>query len=159
MAKAAKPKARAPLIVCEYGEFVIVYFSREVIEDGETLRRLAHRVVDLRVDKGRDKWLHDDVAESLAHVAQERATKEATAFGPEGKMLVSGDQEGIVKVWLAHTGKEVHSLNAAQDVDRRRPKGSARAKVAFSRTGDLVAAASGPSTTLWSVETTNHARR
>ncbi len=78
MAKRAKPKARAPLIVCEYGEFVIVSFSREVIEDGETLRRLAHRVVDLRVDNGQDEWLHECVARSLAHVARERAVKEAT---------------------------------------------------------------------------------
>ncbi|MCH7993294.1 MAG: hypothetical protein IIB57_02510 [Planctomycetes bacterium] len=83
MAKPAKPKARAPLVVCRYGEFVIVYFSREVIEDGETLRRLAHRVVDLRVDNGRDEWLHDDVAESLAHVARERAIKDATALVQE----------------------------------------------------------------------------
>ena len=83
MAKRAKPKARAPLVVCRYGEFVIVYFSREVIEDGETLRRLAHRVVDLRVDNGRDEWLHECVARSLAHVARERATKAATAFVQE----------------------------------------------------------------------------
>ncbi len=83
MAKRAKPKARASLVACEYGEFVIVYFSREVIEERETLRRLAHRVVDLRVDNGQDEWLHDDVAESLAHVAQERATKEATALVQE----------------------------------------------------------------------------
>ena len=88
MAKAAKPKARAPLVVCRYGEFVIVYFSREVIEDGETLRRLAHRVVDLRVDNGQDEWLHDDVAESLAHVARERAIKEATALVHE---VLAGD--------------------------------------------------------------------
>ena len=80
MAKRAKPKARAPLVVCRYGEFVIVYFSREVIEDGETLRRLAHRVVDLLVDNGRDKWLHEYVAESLAHVARDRAIKDATAL-------------------------------------------------------------------------------
>ena len=78
MAKAAKPKARAPLVVCRYGEFVIVYFSREVIEDGETLRRLAHRVVDLRIERGRDEWLHACVARSLAHVARERTIKEAT---------------------------------------------------------------------------------
>ena len=42
------------------------------------MRRLAHRVVDLRVDKGQDEWLHDDVAESLACIARDRAIKQAT---------------------------------------------------------------------------------
>ena len=80
MAKRARRKAPATqdISVCECPIFI--YFSREVIEDGETLRRLAHRVVDLRVDNGQDEWLHDDVAESLAHVVRERAVKEATAF-------------------------------------------------------------------------------
>ena len=78
MAKRAKPKARAPLVVCEFHEFKIVEFSDKVIEDGETLRRLAHRVVNLRVDNGRDKWLHESVANSLAHVARDDVVKQAT---------------------------------------------------------------------------------
>ncbi len=88
MAKRAMPKARAPLVVCRYGEFVIVYFSREVIEDGETLRRLAHRVVDLRVDNGQDEWLHECVARSLTNVARDDVIKQATDLVHE---VLAGD--------------------------------------------------------------------
>ena len=83
MAKPAGRKAPAPQVACRFSEFMFVYFSREVIEDGETLRRLAHRVVDLRVDNGRDEWLHDDVAQSLACIARDRAIKDATALVQE----------------------------------------------------------------------------
>ena len=62
---------------------MFVYFSDEVIQERETFRRLAHRVVDLLVDNGRDKWLHEYVAESLAYVARDRAIKDATALVQE----------------------------------------------------------------------------
>ena len=78
MARQAGRKAPAPPVVFKRDRFMYVYVSREVIEERETFRRLAHRVVDLRVDRGLGKWLHETVGKSLAHVARERAIKEAT---------------------------------------------------------------------------------
>ena len=78
MAKRVGRKGPAPLVACELSEFMWVYFSREVIEERETLRRLAHRAIDLAVDSGRDKWLHECVAESLAYIARDDVVKKVT---------------------------------------------------------------------------------
>ena len=42
-----------------------VVFSRGFEEEPETLRRLAHRTVDLLVDAGHYRWLSDSVADEL----------------------------------------------------------------------------------------------
>ena len=78
MAKAARRKAPAPLVACEIGDIMIVEFSDEVIEERETFRRLAHHVVDLLVDNGRDKLLHAEVADSLAYLGREQIINHAT---------------------------------------------------------------------------------
>ena len=80
MAKAAKPKARAPLVVCTYGEFVIVYFSREVIAERETFRRLSHRVVDLLVDRGQHESLVVSAASILSRMGRDQVIKMVTEF-------------------------------------------------------------------------------
>jgi hypothetical protein len=46
-------------------------FSRELQKDRETVRRLAHLVVDLMADGGRYKWLADSVAFNLACLADD----------------------------------------------------------------------------------------
>ena len=78
MAKRAGRKGPAPPVVVKSDGFITVYFSREVIEERETLRRLAHRAVDLRVERGRDEWLHESVSRSLAYVARDDVIKTAT---------------------------------------------------------------------------------
>jgi WD40 repeat protein len=54
------------------------------------------------------------------------------AFTPDGRRLATAGQEGVVKVWDAHTGKELMSLSA---------KGRAVASVAVSPDGRFLAAA------------------
>ena len=78
MAKRAKRKAGAPLVTCEIDPPMFVYFSGEVLAERETFRRLAHRVVDLLVDNGQDKWLHQYVAENLAYIARDHVVKKVT---------------------------------------------------------------------------------
>ena len=80
MAKAAGRKGPAPPVTCVFGEFMWVYFSREVIQERETLRRLAHRAIDMAVDSGQDDWLHECVAESLAYIARDDVVKKVTDF-------------------------------------------------------------------------------
>ena len=85
MAKAAKPKARAPLVVCQVDPPMFVYFSREVLKERETFRRLAHRIVDLAVDSGRHSWLRAEVAYSLSCIARDHVTKMVTDLVHEAR--------------------------------------------------------------------------
>ena len=78
MAKAAKPKARAPLVTCEVDPPMFVYFSREVLAERETIRRLAHRIVDMAVDSGSHEWLGAEVAYSLADIARDQVINMVT---------------------------------------------------------------------------------
>jgi WD40 repeat protein/serine/threonine protein kinase len=39
----------------------------------------------------------------------------SVAFSPDGQRIASGGQDGVVKVWDAATGREVHSFRAHQD--------------------------------------------
>ncbi len=59
---------------------MFVYFSREVKKERETLRRLAHRIVDLAVDNGRHEWLRAEVAFSLSRIARDQVIKMVTDF-------------------------------------------------------------------------------
>lgn len=78
MPKAARRKAPAPLITCRIPELMMFEFSDEVIEDRETFRRFAHRVVDLLFDNGRGGPLSGDVADNLAYIGREQIIKHAT---------------------------------------------------------------------------------
>ncbi len=46
-------------------------FSDRLQNEPETLRRLAHRAVDLLVDAGHYHWLSRSIAGNLAHVADD----------------------------------------------------------------------------------------
>ena len=88
MAKAAVHKVPAPVVVvCD--SLLVVRFSREVIEEREMFRRLAHRVVEMVVDSGRHKLLRACVADGLAYIARDDLIKqvadlvhEVSAGGP-----------------------------------------------------------------------------
>ena len=80
MAKAAGRKAPAPPVVFERDEFKYVYFSREVLAERETFRRLSHRVVDLVVDRGRHEWLVVSVAYILSCMGRDQVIKMVTDF-------------------------------------------------------------------------------
>lgn len=78
MAKRAKRKGLVPLVVCEIDPLMFVYFSREVIRERAMFRRLAHRVVDLAVDRGRHHFLGLEVAFSLSLIGRDHVTKMVT---------------------------------------------------------------------------------
>ena len=78
MAKPAKRKTVEPLVFCECDSAMLVCFSRALIEERETFRRLAHRVVDLVVDAGRHEWLAGNAAYSLSRLAEDDIAKTAT---------------------------------------------------------------------------------
>ncbi len=78
MARRAKRNAVKPLVFFECGSAMGVYFSRALIEERETFRRLAHRVVDLVVDAGRHEWLAGNAAYSLSRLAEDDIVKTAT---------------------------------------------------------------------------------
>ncbi len=80
MAKAAGRKGPAPPVVFERDEFKYVYFSREVIAERETFRRLSHRVVDLIVDRGHHESLVVSVAYVLSCMGRDQVIKMVTDF-------------------------------------------------------------------------------
>ena len=65
MAKRAKPKAPAPLVLLEPDGSFHVYLSSGLNKERETLRRLAHRVVDLLADSNRCRGLVDTLEGDL----------------------------------------------------------------------------------------------
>ncbi|UCC31517.1 MAG: hypothetical protein JSU86_04415 [Phycisphaerales bacterium] len=71
MAKRAKHKAPAPLVVLDSGCALDFRFSPELRRERETVRRLAHRVVDLLADSGHHGWLADSVAGDLTCIADD----------------------------------------------------------------------------------------
>ncbi len=64
-----KRTQREPLVVVDPVGTLEMRFSDELRKEPETLRRLAHRVVDLLVDSGRYEWLADSVAGNLVWIA------------------------------------------------------------------------------------------
>ena len=78
MAERAKRKTVEPLVFCQCDSAMGVSFSRALIEERETFRRLAHRVVDLAVDAGRHEWLAGNTAYSLSRLAEDDIIKTAT---------------------------------------------------------------------------------
>ncbi len=78
MANRAKRKGRVPLVVCEIDPLMFVCFSRNVIREREMFRRLAHRIVDLAVDRGRHHLLGLEVAFSLSLIGRDHVTKMVT---------------------------------------------------------------------------------
>ncbi len=62
-----------------------VYFSRALIDERETIRQLAHRVVDLAVDGGRHEWLSGNTSYSLSCLAQDDLIEKATKLVHEAR--------------------------------------------------------------------------
>ncbi len=85
MAKAAVPKAPATpeILVCECP--MIIYFSREVMAERETFRRLAHRAVDLAIDSGHHESLCGELPYSLADIARDHVIKMVTDWVHEAR--------------------------------------------------------------------------
>ena len=94
MAKAAGRSVPAPPVVFERDEFKYVCFSREVIAERETFRRLAHRIVDLAVDSGRHSWLRAEVGYSLSCIARDHVIKMVTDLVHEARAEANEARRG-----------------------------------------------------------------
>ncbi len=83
MAKEAVRKAPTTpeILVCECP--MLIYFSREVMAERETFRRLAHRAVDLAIDSGHHESLCGELPYSLAYIARDKLINKVTDFVQE----------------------------------------------------------------------------
>ncbi len=69
--KKTKRKKLEPLVYLDGGCAMELSLSSRLEKEPETLRRLAHRAVDLLMDAGHYRWLSRSVAVDLAHVADD----------------------------------------------------------------------------------------
>ena len=76
--KRAKGKTLEPMVVIDQECALELRFSRKLEKEPETLRRLAHLVVDLMADSGRHNWLADSVAGNLVCLADDVVIKNVT---------------------------------------------------------------------------------
>ncbi len=73
-----KRKKPDPLVSLYQGCSMEIIFSRRLQKEPETLRRLAHRVVDLLADAGHYGWLSGSVADQLVCIADDLVVKNVT---------------------------------------------------------------------------------
>ena len=76
--KKTNHKKPNPLVCLAQGCSMEIMFSRRLQKEPETLRRLAHRVVDLLADAGHYGWLSDSVASNLVCLADDVVVKNLT---------------------------------------------------------------------------------
>ena len=92
--KRAKRKASTPPVSVEPDCSVELEFTDEVRKDPETVRRLAHRVVDLLADTGRYDSLAESVTSNLGYLADDFVVEKVTELLAEaraaGKEVPSG---------------------------------------------------------------------
>ena len=92
--KRTKRKKLEPLVTLEDGCAVELRLSERLQDEPETLRRLAHRTVDLLVDAGHYDWLSGSVAIDLGQLADEMVAKRVTELihevRAEGKEAARG---------------------------------------------------------------------
>ena len=79
-AKRTKPKASEPPVSVEPDCTVELEFTDAVTKDPETVRSLAHRVVDLLADTGRDDRLAKSVSNNLAYLADDFVVEKVTGL-------------------------------------------------------------------------------
>ncbi|NIS79282.1 MAG: hypothetical protein GTO14_03470 [Anaerolineales bacterium] len=94
MAKRAKRKAPAPLVVLDSDYSLQIRFSRELQKEPETVRRLAHRVVDLLADSGHYEWLANSVAGDLTCIADDVVVNNLTDLVREARAPRKGVSRG-----------------------------------------------------------------
>ncbi len=76
--KKTNRKKPNPLVYLRQGCSMEIMFSRRLQKEPETLRRLAHRVVDLLADAGHYECLSDSVAGELVCIADDIVVKNLT---------------------------------------------------------------------------------
>ncbi len=91
--KKTERKKPDPWVTVDDGYSVEFRFARRLEDEPETLRRLAHRAVDLLMDAGHHEWLSGTVAMDLSRLADElvvdHMTKLINDVRAEGKRAPS----------------------------------------------------------------------
>ena len=83
--KQAKRKASKPPVSVEPDCSVELEFTDAVRKDPETVRRLAHRVVDLLADTGRYDSLAESVTSNLGYLADDFVVEKVTDLLEEAR--------------------------------------------------------------------------
>ena len=86
--KKTKRRKPEPLVSLHTGCAMELRFSRRLEKEPETLRRLAHRVVDLIADGGHYEWLSENMAGMLTRVVDDLVVDHMT------KLVVEARAEG-----------------------------------------------------------------
>ena len=76
--KKTKRRKPEPWVTVNDGYSVQFTFSDRLEKEPETLRRLAHRTMDLLIDAGHAHWLAGSLAVDLAHVADDLVVNHMT---------------------------------------------------------------------------------
>ena len=83
--KRTKRKASEPPVSVEPDCTVELEFTDEVRKDPETVRRLAHRVVDMLADTGRYDSLAESVSSNLGYLADDFVVEKVTDLLEEAR--------------------------------------------------------------------------
>ena len=92
--KQAKRKASKPPVSVEPDCSVELEFTDAVRKDPETVRRLAHRVVDLLADTGRYDSLAESVTSNLGYLADDFVVEKVTDLLEEARAAGKGVPRG-----------------------------------------------------------------
>ena len=88
--KRSKRKPSEPPVSVEPDCSVELEFTDAVRKDPETMRRLAHRVVDLLADNGRYDILADSVTTNLGYLADDFVVEKVTDLLEEARAAGKG---------------------------------------------------------------------
>ena len=83
--KQDKRKSSTPPVTVEPGCAVEIEFTDAVTNEPETVRRLAHRVVDLLADNGRNDALAESVAGNLGYLVDDFVIDKVTDLLDEAR--------------------------------------------------------------------------
>lgn len=83
--KKTKCRKPGPLVYLDHACSMELKFSRRLQKEPETLRRLAHRTVDLLADAGHYSWLSDSVGGDLMCLADDFVIDKVTELINEAR--------------------------------------------------------------------------
>ncbi len=92
--KKTKRKKLEPWVTMDDGYSLDLRFARRLEKEPETLRRLAHRTMDLLMDAGHHRWLSETLAIDLGRLADEIVVNHMTELIHEVRAQGKGVTRG-----------------------------------------------------------------